>query len=100
MGFAKALPQGILSELVVVLSDFPARPVPPLGNEQVDADPEQRQSVRRVLRSLAEPNLGVDGAIEVKPAIVHKSDSAGRISRRASGLATPLTPEQELGVAV
>ena len=79
MGFAKALPQGILSELVVVLSDFPARPVPPLGNEQVDADPEQRRSVRRVRRSLAEPNLSVDGAIDVKPAIVHKSDGARRI---------------------
>jgi hypothetical protein len=86
MGFAKALPQGILSELVVVLSDFPARPVPPLGNEQVDADPEQRRSVRRVRRSLAEPNLSVDGAIEVKPAIVHKSDGARRISRRQAGV--------------
>ena len=123
--FAKALPQEILSELVVVMSDFPAGPallLPPpppppphpppptpshlpqsvkhlVDDELVDGDVEQPRSVKRIRLSGVEPSVVVDNVLEVKHAnkkIVRKSDSSRRTSRRASVPATPLTPEQEL----
>ena len=117
--FAKALPQEILCELVVVMSDFPAgsallpppHPPPPtpshlpqsvkhlVDDELVDGDVEQPRSVKRIRLSGVEPSVVVDNVVEVKHAnkkIVRKSDSSRRTSRRASVPATPLTPEQEL----
>lgn len=106
MEFARALPQEILSELVVVMSDFPTVTVPPsqpvkdqIDNEHINVDAEQPRSVKRVRRSGVESNVIVDGAVEVKPAIkkvARKPDGVRRISRRTSVPATPMTPEQEL----
>jgi hypothetical protein len=106
--FAKALPQEILSELVVVMSDFPAAPglLPPpqpvkhmIDDEPVDGEVEQPRIVKRIRRSGGEPCVNADNAVEFKHAttkIVRKSDSSRRNSRRASVPATPLTPDQEL----
>ena len=104
--FARALPQEILSELVVVMSGFPPEPIPlaqpvkhQINHEHIDADGEQLRDIKRFRRSGGESNLAVDGPVEVKPAakkIVRKPDGARRNSRRVSLPAAPLTPEQEL----
>jgi hypothetical protein len=106
MEFARALPQEILSELVVVMSDFPAEQLPPvqpvkhqINHERIDTDGDQPSSVKRVRRSGGEPLLAVGNPVEVKSAVkkvVRKPDVARRNSRRASLPAVPLTPEQEL----
>jgi hypothetical protein len=106
MEFAKALPQEILSELVVVMSAFPPESIPlaqPIKHQidhgHIDADGELPRAIKRVRRSGGESNVAVDGPVEVKPAvkkIVRKPDGARRNSRRVSLPAAPLTPEQEL----
>lgn len=105
--FAKALPQEILSDIVIVLSDFVSEPAAPpqvikrqLDHER-DADAEQSRNIKRVRRSGGEDNASavVEGPVEAKPAIkklTRKPDGSRRNSRRMSLPAAPLNPEQEL----
>jgi hypothetical protein len=104
--FAKSLPQEILSELVIVMSDFPAGAVPTshvvkhhIHNETIDAEAEQPRGNKRVRRFGPESSTAIDDAVEAKPAIkkvVRKSDGTRRNSRRVSLPSAPLTLEQEM----
>ncbi|KAF4635925.1 hypothetical protein G7Y89_g2172 [Cudoniella acicularis] len=99
--FAKSLPQEILSELVIVMSELPATPayIPqalkhPLPNNPVEIDFEQARPVsKRARKSDAGiMNSAPDDAFEVKPVIkkpARKSEPGGRKvkGRVASGRA-------------
>lgn len=110
--FAKALPQHILSELVVVMSDLPAtpaftpRPVKhQLPIENLDAEPS-RPPVKRARKSAGDALLGgPDADFDIKPIIkkqARKSEPVRRIKGRASGVFPTaeedpdFTPEKEL----
>lgn len=103
LNFAKALPQEILSELVVIMSSFPTGPAPPaqpvnqrIDNEYFDADTEYARSAKRARRSITEPHDQIGDSIQVRKRAPRKPDSTRRINRRSSVPAIPLTPEQDL----
>jgi hypothetical protein len=114
--FAKSLPQEILSELVIVMSDLPAVPtfIPQAPKPQINLihnnPPEVdfqivRPAVKRSRKSEVGFSNAADDVYEVKPTIkkARKSEPIARkVNRRASGPNTatenmvPLTPEEDL----
>lgn len=106
--FAKSLPQEILSELVIVMSDLPA--VPAYGDPvpQVHFAPAQlghvpeppRPSNKRSRKSDIGPFPGPDDAFEVKPVKkqARKSEPSRRTTNnsRATQEVPLLTPEKDL----
>lgn len=106
MEFTKALPQEILSELVVAMSDLPADLASPQAtikhqnpDSPVDAEPEPPRKTKRVRRSGGDINshtraADTDFKVPVKKTS-RKSDATPRPRRRTSTSAT-LNPEQDM----
>jgi hypothetical protein len=111
--FARALPQEILSELVIAMSDLPPAGDPVAGaftapkhqlyNGPIDIEAEHPRPVKRVRKSEAILNLnlgGPDDAFEVKPNVKKaprkSAPAATKTNRRVSMPAPLLTPEQEM----
>ncbi|KAE8450492.1 hypothetical protein EG329_006222 [Mollisiaceae sp. DMI_Dod_QoI] len=109
-GFARSLPQEILSELVIVMSDLPAAPAlghqapqrQLLGAQPVHDLEVPRPTNKRPRKSEVVNHPGPDDAFEVKP-IVKKPARRTEPNRRITGNSrasaqevVPMTPEKEL----
>lgn len=110
--FAKSLPQEILSELVIVMSELPATPaftpqgarhqplMQPMHGNEIDLDPP-RSSTKRSRKSDIGLPAGPDDPYEIKPIIKKQARRSEPIRRKskiqASGNEpTPLSPEKDL----
>jgi hypothetical protein len=111
--FAKSLPQDILSELVIVMSDLPVTPTftpravkHTLPIEVLDAE-QPRPPIKRARKSAADIVMtGSDADYDIKPIIkktARKSEPIRRANRRVSMQLVPsaeedvdFTPEKEL----
>lgn len=75
--FAGSLPQEILRELVIVMSDLPAVPAVPsqvpnlqiIQNHLIEAEPEQPRGHKRVRRSGVESHNNIVEVADAKPII-------------------------------
>ncbi|CAL3969981.1 unnamed protein product [Diplocarpon coronariae] len=111
--FAKSLPQEILSELVIVMSDLPATPVftpqglrqqhvmPPMLQAETDLDPPRPSTKRGRKTDVSIGPAGTDDPHEVKPFVKKQARRSEPVrcksKMQASALeATPLSAEKDL----